>query len=528
MNFTTIKLRLLTTTILMLCPILSGAQAPPPRVVEKISWRTEPVRMEKITANGTVIELGRKFQQEKDWFSDLTVSVKNVSNKAIARIEINVSFPRDPQAAAGVPQLVIPILHGLDPADAKDQLPLLPGESAELHMLKTNLPVIRHGLSTLGYPEDVSRVSLMLNTVTFADGSMWAGDEILYPDPKNPRDKINPRTQARASALFAHPPRNTATWAIQDPSLKCDTFFDKTQVLECGGAGSGCSVSINIFTENIDLMGLRNARKVASTTFCRKPDGSMCTTTPVNNFDRLPCGAKVAGTCGGAPDYDTYAATGCATGFTVIDGVCSRSLKFQSRCAGPSYYDSETCTCPNGVDPSPIVIDLDHSGFSLTDATAGVPFDMFADDVPLQMSWIDAASTNAFLVLDRNGNGKIDNGAELFGNLTPQPPSASPNGFIALAEFDKPANGGNGDGRIDQRDAVFATLRLWRDANHNGQSEPSELRPLLGLLRAIDLNYKESKRTDQFGNEFRYRAKVYDANGVQNGRWAWDVFLRVQ
>lgn len=527
MKFSNSKVRFLISAMLTLCPILAGAQSPT-RVIEKISWRTEPVRMEKITAHDTLVEPGRKFQQEKDWFSDLTVSVKNISNKAIARIEINVSFPRDRQVSSDVPMLVIPILHGLDPADAKDQLPLLPGEATELHMLKANLPIIKQGLSTLGYPDDVTRVNLMLNTVTFVDGSMWAGDEILYPDPKNPKDKINPRTQTAAGALFSHSPRNPSAWSIQDPTLKCDTFFDKTQTFECGGSGSGCSVTINVFSESIDLMGLRNARKVASTTFCRKPDGSMCTTTAVNNFDRLPCGAKVAGTCGGAPDYTTYPTTGCETGFTVINGVCSRSLKFQSKCAAPSFYDPETCSCPDGVDPSPIVIDLDHSGFSLTSAATGVTFDMFADGVPLQMSWLDAASTNAFLVLDRNGNGKIDNGEELFGNLTPQPASASPNGFIALAEYDKPANGGNGDGRIDQHDAVFSTLRLWRDANHNGQSEPSELRPLTGVLRAIDLNYKESKRTDQFGNEFRYRAKVYDVNGVQGGRWAWDVFLRVQ
>jgi hypothetical protein len=196
MSFSNSKIRLLVSAILTLGPILADAQAPQ-RVVEKISWRTEPVHMEKITANGTVIDLGRKFQQGKDWFSDLTVSVKNVSNKAIARIEINVSFPSDASAADDMPTLVIPILHGLDPADSKDQLPLLPGETAELHMLKTNLPIIKQRLSTLGYPDDVSRVSLMLNSVTFVDGSMWAGDEILYPDPKNPKDKIDPRTHDR-------------------------------------------------------------------------------------------------------------------------------------------------------------------------------------------------------------------------------------------------------------------------------------------------------------------------------------------
>jgi hypothetical protein len=247
----------------------------------------------------------------------------------------------------------------------------------------------------------------------------------------------------------------------------------------------------------------------------------------ISNWDTYPCGQKIAGTCGGVPDYGTYPTTGCATGFTVINGTCHRSLQFQGRCAGGGY-DPETCSCPDGIDTSPIVIDIDGSGFSLTPSWDGVSFDILADSVQLPLAWTAAASTNSFLTLDRNGNGSIDNGQELFGNLTPQPATASPNGFVALAEYDKAANGGNGDGKIDQRDAIFSSLRLWRDSNHNGQSEPSELRPLAGVIRALDLNYKESKRVDEWGNTFRYRAKVYDAQGVHAGRWAWDVFLTME
>jgi hypothetical protein len=177
---------------------------------------------------------------------------------------------------------------------------------------------------------------------------------------------------------------------------------------------------------------------------------------------------------------------------------------------------------------SPIVVDVDGNGFSLTNPSSGVVFDMLDDKVPLQLAWTAARSTNAFIVLDRNGNSTIDNGTELFGDMAPQPPVTSPNGFTALAEYDKPSGGGNGDKKISAGDAIFSRLKLWQDSNHNGVSEPSELKALTGIIEGIDLNYKESKRTDANGNQFRYRARVYGPGGQQGGRWAWDVFLKVQ
>ena len=178
-------------------------------------------------------------------------------------------------------------------------------------------------------------------------------------------------------------------------------------------------------------------------------------------------------------------------------------------------------SCSGGGPGSPIIIDVSGNGFYLTNAQNGVLFDITGSGKPIQIAWTAPGADNAFLCLP-GSDGRCSNGKELFGNFTPQPASSTPNGFTALAVYD-----GNGDGVIDATDAIFTSLRLWIDANHDGISQPNELYTLPALgVESISLDYRAAQKKDRYGNVFRYRASVnYDNPSSPGSRVAYDVFL---
>ena len=157
---------------------------------------------------------------------------------------------------------------------------------------------------------------------------------------------------------------------------------------------------------------------------------------------------------------------------------------------------------------SPIVIDLNGDGIHATKLAGGldkaVHFDLDGNGFAEKTAWIDAS--DALLVLDKNANGRIDNGHELFGNhsLNAEGKKAFADGYAALAAYDE-----NQDGRIDAQDAVYAQLAVWQDKNGNGISEAGEV---LGLaeagIAAIDLNAKAVNERDAAGNRISHRGSV--------------------
>jgi hypothetical protein len=182
---------------------------------------------------------------------------------------------------------------------------------------------------------------------------------------------------------------------------------------------------------------------------------------------------------------------------------------------------SDNTTCPQGqsdCNPSPIVISLTGK-YKMTSAENGVHFDIDADGIAERVSWTDAADGPGFLALDRNANGRIDNGAELFGDHTRLTNGAiAANGFDAIADLDW-----NGDGLVDAADPAWQSLVLWFDRNHDGVSGAGELVPVRETeIAAISTDYRPSHRKDEFGNEFRYRGEVVFS---RVRRACFDVYL---
>jgi hypothetical protein len=215
------------------------------------------------------------------------------------------------------------------------------------------------------------------------------------------------------------------------------------------------------------------------------------------------------------------------------------------------YTDSELTndlTCPplSSDYYSPIVIDLESKNFddAFTSAEDGVTWDFVGHGNLVRLAWTNPNRNIGFLVLDRNHNGRIDNGKELFGNVTHQASLNKqeaqlakemaathqywhPNGFLALEFFDRKENGGNENGKIDAGDTVFSELRVWVDTAHDANSRDGKMYTLDELgIKSISLAYSESPRTDKYGNKLRYQGTIQMEKVGATVPQIYDVFFK--
>lgn len=362
----------------------------------------------------------------------------------------------------------------------------------------------------------------------------------VYNDPA---EDDNLECAASCSGTNGQTSVATESFGGYNPAYPNSIYTAQQLSFSCGRSANGTpcsSISYYVVSENNVACGFcpdcgnPNCSNYVSSNCCDQTNGSAeCNPNICYSCDNT-CAAP--GTVG----YACCTTPDCAQGLLCINGACSPPPS-PPTCgpAGTNCTNSDCVppSCPPGLDwnpalcecyqySTPIIIDTDGSGFHLTSAANGVLFDFFGDGKSIRIAWTDPGSTNGWLALDRDGNGKIDSGKELFGNVTTQPLSSTSNGFLALAVFDQPDNGGNGDGVIDNRDAVWPKLLVWIDANHDGVSQPEELHHLDDLgIHSIGLMYTESRRVDAYGNEFRYKGFLNLDGGDEIRHVIYDVML---
>jgi hypothetical protein len=178
----------------------------------------------------------------------------------------------------------------------------------------------------------------------------------------------------------------------------------------------------------------------------------------------------------------------------------------------PSAGDNDTlsqCDSTWGC-AEPIVFTLGNGGYHLSGLEDPVAFDIFGAGPRGGKPWIgwtERGTDIAFLAFDRNDNGIIDGGGELFGNGTLlKTGEHAPNGFEALAQYDT-----NGDGLINASDPVWQFLLLWIDRSHDGVSQQSELQRInASSITAIEIAHRWTFRHDQSGNYYGYQGAFFE------------------
>ena len=207
------------------------------------------------------------------------------------------------------------------------------------------------------------------------------------------------------------------------------------------------------------------------------------------------------------------------------DYRCSSSPQICIHRNAPAKYQNSKLPICDPIE-DPLIIDLGRDGINLGPKGRAVKFDYNGDSQYKLSQWVAVNGNEAFLALDQNHNGIVDDGTELFGRgWLHLEETLAEHGFEQLAQYDQPLLGGNGDGIISPKDNIWQQLSLWLDSNADGISTKNEMMSLAEYqLTKIKLDYKiRPNRTDKAGNEIPYWSKALGAKKHQ----VVDVFFKI-
>ncbi|HAT1603872.1 TPA: hypothetical protein I8Y23_000144 [Raoultella planticola] len=207
---------------------------------------------------------------------------------------------------------------------------------------------------------------------------------------------------------------------------------------------------------------------------------------------------------------------------SLLDTLMSSIEQLLQGCPVPINIGGVNLFTPGFMDPvmgpglvcaenqaSPIIIDLDGDGIETLSVSSGVFFDHDGNQFAENTGWV--APDDGLLIFDRDGNGQIDSGSELFGNNTLlKSGKLAANGYQALQELDE-----NKDGQLNSDDAIWASLRIWQDGNSNGRVDEGELLSLEEAgVAAIGTGYSTSQYVDEQGNAHRQTSTITRSDGA--------------